>query len=236
MMTKTEVMALLKENRNERGQKNWQKLGAGTGEIKSFGIGLTQLRKLAKKIGRNHKLALQLWKSDNHDARIVGLLVDEPRKITREQAEAQVEETAPGMLAHVFSSCDATLPKTEFAFDLAKEWIDSEDTLRRRAGYGLLHELSKNPRNKALTDEFFLDVIRRIHKDIEDEDNMVRLSMATALMGIGKRNVKLNQAAIKVAKDLGPVDYNDNDGSTKCEPFDVLKHLTSDYLRQKLGT
>ena len=87
-MTKAEVMALLKANRNERGQKHWEKLGPGTGGLKSFGIGLTQLRKLAKKAGRDHKLALQLWKSDNHDARIVGLLIDEPKKITREQAEA----------------------------------------------------------------------------------------------------------------------------------------------------
>jgi len=62
-MTKTQVLALLRENRNERGIANWKKRGAKNGKLKSFGIGLTQLRKLAKQVGRNHTLARQLWKS-----------------------------------------------------------------------------------------------------------------------------------------------------------------------------
>ena len=61
---------------------------------------------------------------------------------------------------------------------------------------------------------------------------MVRGAMAGALIGIGKRSKELNKAAIKVAKATGPVDY----GSSGCEPIDVLKHLTSDYLKNKLGT
>lgn len=233
-MTKSEVITLLKANRNERGVKNWEKLGADTGGLKSFGIGLTQLRKLAKQLGRDHNLALQLWKTDNHDAKIVGLLIDEPKKMTREQAEEQVEEVDAGMLGHVFSSCDATLPKASFAFDLAQVWIKSKDELRRRCGYGLIYELSKDSRNKELTDEFFLDCIKRISDRIEAEENWVRLSMGGALMGIGKRNRKLNQAAIKVAKAIGPIDYDA--GDTNCEPLDVLKHLTSEYLKKKLGT
>ena len=71
--TKAQVMALLKENQNERGIAHWKKKPRS---LKSFGIGLTQLRKLAKQIGKNHKLALQLWKSDVYDAKIIGLLID----------------------------------------------------------------------------------------------------------------------------------------------------------------
>ena len=231
-MTKSEVLALLKANRNGRGLKNWQKLGADTGGLKSFGIGLTQLRKLAKQVGRDHKLALQLWKTDNHDAKIIGLLIDEPKKLTREQIEEQVEEVDAGMLSHVFSSCDATLPKASFAFDLAKGWIKSKDEVRRRCGYGLIYELSKDQRHKALTEEFFLDLIQWINDEIETEESWVKLSMGGALMGIGKRTKKLNQAAIKVAKRIGPIDYDA--GDTSCEPLDVLKHLTSDYLKKKL--
>jgi hypothetical protein len=57
--------------------------------------------------------------------------------------------------------------------------------------------------------------------------------MGGALMSIGKRNKKLNAAAIKVAQAVGPIHFSD--GDKKCEPMDVLKHLTSDYLRTKLG-
>ena len=56
--------------------------------------------------------------------------------------------------------------------------------------------------------------------------------MGGALMSIGKRNKKLNAAAIKVARAIGPIHFND--GDRKCEPMNVLKHLTSD-LRNKLG-
>tara|TARA_B100002019_G_C21078137_1_gene502400 strand:+ start:438 stop:722 length:285 start_codon:yes stop_codon:yes gene_type:complete len=79
-----------------------------------FRIGLTVLRKLAKKIGRNHKLALQLWKSDFYVAKIISILIDDPKKISREQVEEQVEEMNQGHLAHVFSICNATLSKNTF--------------------------------------------------------------------------------------------------------------------------
>ena len=124
-MTKSEVLTLLKENTNERGLVHWEKLGDNRGGLENFGIGLTQLRKLAKQGGRDHELALEVWNTNNHDARIVGLLIDEPKKLTREQAEEQVEQVDAGMLTHVFSSCDATLPKAPFALELAKDWIES---------------------------------------------------------------------------------------------------------------
>ena len=101
-MTKTQVLALLKENRNERGIANWKKLGTKTGKLKSFGIGLTQLRKLAKQIGRDHKLAWELWKSENYDVKVIGLLIDDPKQLSRTQAEEQVEELHGGMFPHIF--------------------------------------------------------------------------------------------------------------------------------------
>ena len=194
---------------------------------------MTQLRKLAKRVGRNHTLALQLWCTDNHDAKIIGLLIDEPNLITREQAEEQVDAVGAGMLAHVFSSCDATLPKTAFAFDMARDWIDSTDAMRRRCGYGLIYELSKNRRDKQLTDAFFLACIARIGEEIGSEENMVRLAMGGALIGIGKRNKALNQTAIRVAEIIGPVEYDG--GGPGCEPLDMIKHLTSEYLKNKFG-
>jgi hypothetical protein len=54
-------------------------------------------------------------------------------------------------------------------------------------------------------------------------------------MGIGKRNKKLNAAAIRAVKKIGPVDIDYGDDN-RCEPLDVLKHLTSDYLRNRLKT
>ena len=231
-MTKTKVLALLKENRNERGIAHWKKRGARNGKLKSFGIGLSQLRKLAKQIGRDHKLARLLWKSDVYDAKVMGLLIDDPKQLSREQAEEQVEGLQGGMFAHVFASCDATLAKTPFAFDLAREWIESKDDMRRRCGYTLLYELSKK-NIKAMDDAFCLGRIEHIQDAIEGEEMWVRAAMGGALMGIGKRNKKLNKAAVRAAKAIGPIDIEYEDDRS-CEPLDVLKHLTSDYLKKKL--
>ena len=118
-MTKTEVLSLLKENTNKRGIVNWNKDDANTGGLKSFGIGLTQLRKLAKQIGRDHELALKLWKSDNYDVKIISLLIGEPKKLTKEQAEEQesVLDALPndpkGMALSVSFELQGTLEVTE---------------------------------------------------------------------------------------------------------------------------
>ncbi len=233
-MTKTQVLALLKEHQNERGIEHWKKRGVKDSKLKSFGIGLTQLRKLAKQIGRDHKLALQLWSSDYYDAKVLGLLIDEPKKVTREQAEQQVEHLQGGYLAHVFSSCDATLAKTPFALELANEWMNSKDPVRRRCGYGLLYELSKK-KLKGMDDDYFLERITVIENGIHDEEMWVREAMNTALMGIGKRSQILNKAAIAAAKAIGPVDIDYGDDNS-CEPLDVLKHLTSPYVMKKFGS
>lgn len=232
-MNKSEVIELLDANQNQRGIEHWAKM-KDTGGLKSFGIGLTQLRKLAKKVGRNHDLALELWDSEYYDAKVIGLLIDEPKKLTREQIEGQVEGLGMGMLVHVFASCDATLPKAPFAVELAAEWLDSDDDLRRRCAYGLYYELSKNQRNKALTDEYFIACIEKIKARYQDDlSGGAKVGMGTALMGIGKRNVKLNGIALALAQTIGPIDFNDDGG--KCDPMNVVKHLTSDYLKKKLG-
>jgi len=232
-MTKTEVLDLLKENRDARGEANWKEMGDRTGGLTSFGIGLTKLRAIAKHVGRNHDLALKLWSERNHDAKIIGLLIDDPKQLTRDQVEQQVDGAGPGMLRHVLSSCDATLPRSPIAFEIAKDWMASKDAVRRSCGYGLVYELAKDKKDKRLTDEFFLGCVEKIGKTIAKEENWVRAGMGGALMSIGKRNKKLNAAAIKVAKAIGPIHFSD--GDKKCEPMNVLKHLTSDNLRNKLG-
>jgi 3-methyladenine DNA glycosylase AlkD len=231
MATFEQVLRFLEENRNERGIAHWQKRPR---KLKSFGIGLTQLRKLAKEVGRDHELASQLWQTDVYDAKVMGLLVDEPRKLTRNQAEVQVENLEEGMLCHVFASCDATLAKAPFAFDLACEWMESDDPVRRRCAYSLLYELSKK-KPKGMDDEFLMERIDHIQRTIQGEDMWVREAMATALMGIGKRSKELNAAAIRAARAIGPIDVDYGDDNA-CQPLDVLKHLESEHLKKKFAS
>jgi 3-methyladenine DNA glycosylase AlkD len=231
-MNKTEVMALLRAHKNERGIQSWNEHGRRKPKLRSFGIGLTQLRKLAKQIGRDHGLAQKLWSSDVYDARILGLLIDDPKQITRSQAEEQVEDLRHGSMAHVFASCDSTLGKSPLAVEVASAWMTSTDDMRRHCGFLLLYDVCKDKRKSAPDEAFFLERIAHIKGAIDGEKNFVKLAMGGALIGMGKRTARLNAAALKVARAVGPIPYD----GTDCEPLDLVKHLTSDYVRAKFGT
>ncbi len=232
IMNENEVMALLKDNQDARGIKHWNAGYAASSGLQSYGIGLTRLRKMAKGIGRDRALSQTLWTSDWYDARVISLLIDDPKALTEEQAERQVDELGGGELAHVFSSCDATLAKAPFVKDIAERWMGSDDPMRKRCGYGLCYELSKSKKKSAPDEQWFLGWIAHIDRTWRDENVKIRMSMAGALMGAGKRSKTLNAAALKVANDIGPIEF---DPTGKCDPFDIRKHLTSDYLKKKLG-
>ncbi|MGI9271738.1 MAG: DNA alkylation repair protein [Woeseiaceae bacterium] len=231
-MNKSEILDYLKTNQDARGIAHWESHKHKSGELKSFGIGLTKLRKFSKAVGRDSKLARQLWQSNIYEMKIISLLIDDPKTLTIEQAEKQVEQLRGGYLAHVFSSCDATLAKAPFVVELADKWINSEDSARKDCGYGLLYEISKSKKKSAPDEKYFLSHIARIEKTYEKQSTGILMSMATALMGIGKRNITLNAAALKVAEQIGPIDF-DPDG--RCDPMDVAKHLRSSYIKEKLG-
>ena len=50
------------------------------------------LRGLAKTHRRNHPLALELWRSGIHEARILASLVDDPRLVSEEKLEEWIRE------------------------------------------------------------------------------------------------------------------------------------------------
>ena len=231
-MNKSEIHEYLTSNQDARGIAHWKEHQDKSGGLKSFGFGLTKLRKFSKTIGRDPKLAGQLWKSNIYEMKIISLLIDDPKTMTIEQAETQVEQLHGGYLAHVFSSCDATLAKAPFVVELADKWISSKDPVRQGCGYGLLYEISKSKKKSAPDEGYFLSHIAHIEQTYAKQSTNVLMSMATALMGIGKRSKVLNAAALKVAVKIGPIDF-DPDG--RCEPMDVAKHLTSDYIEKKLG-
>lgn len=230
-ITPDDVHAWLTQHRDERGIVNFKQRNADS-PLTSVGIGLTRLRKFARSVGRDHELSQALWASDVYEARALALLVDDPKRITREQAETQVEQLHGGYLAHVFSSCDASLGRVPFVVELAADWMVSDDLVRRRCGYGLLYELSKSKKKSAPGEAWFSQWVAHIDAARGSSDVDTLLSMGNALVGIGRRSVALNTQALAVARAIGPIDF-DPDGT--CDPFDPVKHLDSEYIRAKLG-
>lgn len=230
-MTKTRVMEFLEAEQDARGIANWEKHAEDAGGLKSYGIGLTRLRKFAKELGRDAGLAKQLWKTKIYEAKVIALLIDDPKTLTIEQAEAQVEQLQGGYLAHVFSSCDATLAKAPFVLELLESWVESDDPVRVRCGHGLLYEVSKWKKKTAPDEAWFRRHLARIEAVYADRPCAVVMSMAGAVMGIGMRSKGLHAAALKLAKKIGPIDF-DPDG--RCDPMDVAKNLQSPTVKKRL--
>ena len=221
-----EVLQLLQANKNERGIAHWARLGDGT--MKSFGLGVTQLRQLGKKIGKDHKLALELWESDYYDARIIATIVDDPKLVTPRQVDSQIKGSMFWMLAYAY--CGNLLSRTTFAAEKAGLWVKSKDDLLRRCGYLLLYELAKT--DPSWADSYFEPFLATIAKKLQSEENFVKDAMNNALFAIGRRSAPLNKRAIDIARKIGrvEVDYGDN----SCQAIDCVRHLTSPALRKKL--
>jgi len=228
-MIKDEVIKLLEKNKNPRGIANWEKLGTATNGLRSFGLGMTQLKKLAKQIGKDHKLALELWQMPCWDTKILATIIDNPKEITRQQVDVQVKEAKHWMMSYSFTS--NLMSRVPFVKEKAVEWAASNDDTVRRCGYALIYEIAND--DKTLGDSFFEPYLEKIEKHLQKEENFVKDAMNSALFAIGKRNKKLNKKALEIAKKIGKVevDYGDN----SCQAIDVVKHLTGDYVKKKIA-
>lgn len=228
LTTVAAVTKLLEANKNERGIAHWKKTEASR-LMASYGIGLTKLKGLVKQIGKSHELAQVLWQEKVFDLKTLAILVEEPKLVTREQVEQQVEEIHFWMLSHVY--CSMLLPQLPFARELAIAWADSDHTARRVCGFSLIGQLARDV--KTTEDSFFEPYMARIEYSLQSEENFVRDAMNNALLMIGMRSKKLHAKALAIAKKIGPVEVDFGDNS--CQATDVVKHLSSDRVKAKVA-
>jgi 3-methyladenine DNA glycosylase AlkD len=173
-----------------------------TPKTEQLGIGMTLLRALARNHRRNHALALELWATAIHDARVLAILVEDWRQITRTQAEAWTRECDSWAL--VDGCCGHLFSRTPFAVEKAVTWSKRKDEFVKRAGFSLMAGIAVH--RKDLPDEVFLLFLPHIEREATDERNFVKKAVNWALRQIGKRNSTLRKAAIAEAKRIRTLD------------------------------
>ena len=85
-----------------------------------LGVQIPELRKLAKEAGKNHQLALELWKTGIAEARILAAMVDEPEKVTEQQMDNWVKDIDSWDVGDQI--CMNLFEKTPFAWKKIQEW------------------------------------------------------------------------------------------------------------------
>ncbi len=168
----------------------------------TYGISIPVLRKIAGEIGKNHLLALRLWSSGIHEARILACMIDVPELVSEEQIENWVRDFDSWDVCD--QCCSNLIDKTEFAYRKANEWSDRDEEFVRRAGFVLMATLSVH--DKKAGDKELLKFLPVIIGKANDERNYVRKAVNWALRQIGKRNLNLNRAAIETAKEIRKMD------------------------------
>lgn len=59
----------------------------GINPNRTLGISIYILRDIARRVGSNHALALELWDTGLHEARILASYIDNPKQVTEAQME-----------------------------------------------------------------------------------------------------------------------------------------------------
>lgn len=164
----------------------------------ALGIPLPKLRKLAKEIGKDHALALKLWKLDIHEAKLLATMTADPKLLTPQLMDSWADDFYSWDI--VDQCCSNLFDRTPFYREKILLWIESEKEYVRRAGFVLMATSAVH--DKAAPDSQFISYLPLIKRYATDERNFVKKAVNWALRQIGKRNEKLRKEALKLATRL----------------------------------
>ena len=193
-------------------------------ELQTPEISAPLLHALAKRIGRNHKVAKELWANGCHEARILATLIAEPEKVTATLMEKWARDFDSWGV--VDSACCYLFALTDLAWDKAFAWSRRKQEFVKRAAFSLVAYLSY--KDKKAPDARFRRFLEVIEREAWDERNFVRKAVNWALRNIGKRNAKLNAAAIETAERMR------NSSAGRWIATNALRELRSEAVQSRL--
>lgn len=196
----------------------------GISYVKSYGLRLPQIRKIAKQCGKNHELALKLWDWGYHETYLLATLVEEPQKVDSHQLNEWVNEFYSWDL--VDQACINLLRFIPEAIDDIFIWCNSDEEFVKRTAFSLIAVLAVHNRNSDF-DKYF-EIIK---EGSTDNRNFVKKSVNWALRQIGKSNVDNNKKALKLAYEILEIDNK----SSKWVARSAIRELESEKVQKKLN-
>src|SRR5258708_38593517 len=199
-MTAEQIIANLKQHANAQAVEGMARFGIRPAQ--ALGISMPILRKMAKEIGRNQALALALWDSGIHEARILASMVAEPQLVSVQLMEEWVNGFDTWDVCD--QVCGNLFDKTPYAYQKAMQWCQQEKEFVRRAGFVMMAEFAVH--DEQGHDRGFLQVFPLIKQYASDERNFVKKAVNWALRQIGKRNSHLRAVAVDWAHTIKQMD------------------------------
>ena len=198
---------------------------------KRLGVSVPEMRRIAKETGKDHNLAVRLWKTGVAEARIVASMIADPAELTGKDMDEWVKDF------NSWDVCDQVcmnlFEKTSLAGQKIIEWSGREEEFVKRAAFALLACLAWH--DKQAADQKFIEFLPLITRGATDERNFVKKAVNWALRNIGKRNPRLNKAAIRTAREIQRLDSK----AARWIAADAIRELegegTQKRLREQIG-
>ena len=190
------------------------------------GVTVADIRSLAKRLGRDHDLALALWETGSYEARMVTPFIDEPDRVTPAQMDRWCRDFDSWAICDAL--CFHLFDKTPHAWKKIAKWSDARAEFVKRAAFALLASVALH--DKRAPDKPFLDSLRLIERAATDDRNFVKKAVSWALRGIGKRNRNLHAVAGKLAARLA----KSPDPTARWIGRDTLRDLATEATRRRM--
>lgn len=225
-MNYEEIIKKIKSLESQRNIDGMARFGIRP-KSKVYGVPIPELRKIAKIVKKDHKLALKLWDSNIHEARILGSMVAESEKLTSKEIEKLVKTFDSWDV--VDQTCMNLFDKSKVAKNKILDFSERTAEFEKRTAFALMAALASH--DKSMSDKDFINFFDLIKKASVDERNFVKKAVNWALRGIGKRNKQLNKAAIKLAEDI----QKNNSKSAKWIANDAIRELEGKDVQKRLN-
>jgi 3-methyladenine DNA glycosylase AlkD len=196
------------------------RFGIKTGS--ALGISIPELRAFAKQIKPGHSLALKLWDTGIHEARILAGMVDEKDKVTEKQMETWVKDFSSWDVCD--QVCDNLFSRTGFAVKKTFEWARRDEEFVRRAGFTMMAVLVWF--RIGIKDRDVARMLSAIKKHACDPRNFVKKAVNWALRNTGKSGTRYYEQALALAKELSL----SADKTARWVGLDALRELSKEKI------
>ncbi len=204
----------------------------GINSQNTLGISIYVLRDIAKELGRSHALALELWDTGIHEARILAAYIADPSLVSSEMMESWVSGFDSWDVCD--QVCSSLFDASPLAVTKALEWSARPEEFVKRAGFVIMAALAVH--DKHLSDEQFEAFLEIIAREAGDPRNFVKKAVNWALRQIGKRSRSLNQKAVQTARQIQLQTYAESKATrtVRWVASDALRELTSEKVQARL--
>jgi 3-methyladenine DNA glycosylase AlkD len=181
-----------------------------------FGVKISDLQKIVKRIKQDYQLALDLYDTGIYDAMYLAGLIADDARMTKKDLQHWVAKAYCGALGGTTVAWVAA--GSAHGWELGQEWIDAKAPLVAAAGWATLGSLVSIMDDAQLDLAAFKRLLQRVQKTIHQAPDVVRRQMNLFVISVGSYVKPLTNTALEIGKKIGPVTVDV--GNTACQvPF-----------------